>query len=178
MTSDTYPRGCNGTALRGLVAVIALLLFVAGGRLTFAQELNHKPSVEVALEQNVMVPMRDGVRLATDIYRPAKSGQALEEPLPVILSRLPYNKDGQSTAAHYYATHGYVFVAQDTRGRYKSEGIWHMLTDDGPDGVDCAAWIGKQPWSNGKIGMIGTSYYGGTQHAMALAGAAELETVI
>jgi putative CocE/NonD family hydrolase len=71
-----------------------------------------------------------------------------------------------------------VFVAQDTRGRYGSEGVWHMLTDDGPDGVDCAAWIGKQPWSNAKIGMIGTSYVGGTQHAMALAGAPELKTVI
>ncbi len=53
-----------------------------------------------------------------------------------------------------------------------------MLTDDGPDGVDCAAWIGQQPWSNGTIGMIGTSYVGGTQHAMALAGAPELKTVI
>ena len=53
-----------------------------------------------------------------------------------------------------------------------------MLTDDGPDGVDCAAWIGKQPWSDGQIGMIGTSYFGGTQHAMAMAGAPELKTVI
>lgn len=178
MTSTTYLRGWKDTVRQGLVAAIALLLFVAGGRLSIAQELLQESSVEVVLEQNVMVTMRDGVRLATDVYRPAKSGEALEEPLPVILSRLPYNKDGQATAARYYATHGYVFVAQDTRGRYKSEGIWHMLTDDGPDGVDCAAWIGKQPWSNGKIGMIGTSYYGGTQHAMALAGAAELQTVI
>src|SRR5512138_1167404 len=53
-----------------------------------------------------------------------------------------------------------------------------MLTDDGPDGVDCAAWIGKQPWSNGKIGMIGTSYVGGTQHAMAMASVPQLATVI
>ncbi|MFG0332105.1 MAG: CocE/NonD family hydrolase [Maioricimonas sp. JB049] len=125
-----------------------------------------------------MVPMRDGVRLATDIYRPARDNQPLDEPLPVILSRLPYNKDGSKTMGAYYATHGYVFVAQDTRGRYKSEGVWRMLSDDGRDGVDCAAWIGRQPWSNGKIGMIGTSYFGGTQHAMALAGAPELKTVI
>ena len=147
-----------------------LILFVVSGALARAEEY--------VLEQNVMVSMRDGVRLATDIYRPTKDGKVLEDPLPVILSRLPYNKDGQSTAAKYYATHGYVFVAQDTRGRYNSEGVWHMLTDDGPDGVDCAAWIGKQSWSNGKIGMIGTSYYGGTQHAMAIAGAPELKTVI
>ncbi|QDS94545.1 Cocaine esterase [Roseimaritima multifibrata] len=155
---------------RWLFATTVLMLFVASGSLTFADDF--------VVEKNVMVPMRDGVRLATDIYRPAKDGVASEEALPVILSRLPYNKDGQAKSAKYYATHGYVFVAQDTRGRYKSEGVWHMLSDDGPDGVDCAAWIGKQPWSDGKIGMIGTSYYGGTQHSMALAGAPELATVI
>lgn len=155
---------------RRITVAIALILLVASGTLTHADDY--------VLEKDVMVSMRDGVRLATDIYRPAEDGKVREEPLPVILSRLPYNKDGQSTAAKYYATHGYVFVAQDTRGRYNSEGVWHMLTDDGPDGVDCAAWIGKQSWSNGKIGMIGTSYYGGTQHAMAIAGAPELKTVI
>lgn len=130
------------------------------------------------LEENVMVPMRDGVRLATDIYRPSVDGQAVSERLPVVLTRTPYNKRGAATAGKYYATHGYVFIAQDTRGRYQSEGTWHMLTDDGPDGVDCAAWIGQQPWTDGKIGMLGTSYVGGTQHAMALAGAKELMTVI
>ncbi|HRP05246.1 MAG TPA: CocE/NonD family hydrolase, partial [Opitutaceae bacterium] len=68
----------------------------------------------------------------------------------------------------YYDSRGYVFVAQDTRGRFASEGEWHMLTDDGRDGWDCGAWIAQQPWSDGKIGMFGTSYVGGTQHAMAL----------
>lgn len=130
------------------------------------------------LEENVMVPMRDGVRLATDIYHPAVDDKPTAEALPVILMRTPYNKKGAANAAKYFATHGYVFVSQDTRGRYQSEGIWHMLTDDGPDGVDCAAWIGQQPWSNAKIGMIGTSYVGGTQHAMALARAEELKTLI
>lgn len=148
-------------------AIVSCLLLTS---LAFAQDF--------VVEKNIMVPMRDGVRLATDVYRPAEDGEAVDEALPVILSRLPYNKDGQKNAAQYFATHGYVFVAQDTRGRYKSEGTWHMLTDDGADGVDCAAWIGKQAWSNGRIGMIGTSYYGGTQHAMAMAGAPELKTVI
>lgn len=135
-------------------------------------------STDVVVEKDVMVTMRDGVRLATDIYRPAVDGKPVTEPLPVILTRLPYNKDGSKTIGNYYAKNGYVFVAQDTRGRYKSEGDWHMLVDDGPDGVDCAAWIGKQPWSNAKIGMIGTSYVGGTQHMMAIAQAPELATVI
>jgi len=124
------------------------------------------------------VPMRDGVRLATDVYLPAQAGSAIDEKLPAILTRLPYNKDGQRSVGMYYAARGYVFVAQDTRGRFKSEGVWHMLTDDGPDGVDTAQWILKQPWSNGKFGMIGTSYFGGTQHAMAMAKAPGLATVI
>ncbi len=135
-------------------------------------------AADFIVERDVMVPMRDGARLATDVYRPAVDGKPSDERLPVILTRTPYNKSGASAAAEYFATHGYVFVAQDTRGRYGSEGVWHMLTDDGPDGVDCAAWIGKQPWSNARIGMIGTSYVGGTQHALALAGAPELKTVI
>ena len=133
---------------------------------------------EVTVRKDVMVPMRDGVRLATDVYLPARDGKAVGGKLPTILERRPYNKDGCAGSGRYFAAHGYAFVAQDTRGRYKSEGVWHMLTDDGPDGRDAAAWIGKQPWSDGKIGMIGTSYVGGTQHAMAMAKAPELVTVI
>ncbi|MFA6561477.1 MAG: CocE/NonD family hydrolase [Verrucomicrobiia bacterium] len=133
---------------------------------------------QVVVNTNVMVTMHDGVKLATDLYLPAKNGAVAAEKFPTILTRLPYNKNGSKRFGEYYAARGYVFVAQDTRGRFASEGVWHMMTDDGPDGVDCAAWIGRQPWSNGKIGMIGTSYVGGTQHAMALARAPELATVI
>lgn len=125
-----------------------------------------------------MVPMRDGVRLATDVYHPAKDGVRLEGPFHVILTRTPYNKGGAKRFGEYFARHGYVFVAQDCRGRYGSEGVWHWMTDDGRDGADCAGWIGRQPWFAGRIGMIGTSYVGGTQHALALEGAKELATVI
>ena len=83
--------------------------------------------------------------------------------MPVILTRLPYNKNGSKSYGDYFAARGYAFVAQDTRGRYGSEGVWHFMTDDGRDGWDCADWIAHQPWSNGKIGMVGTSYVGGTQ---------------
>ena len=135
-------------------------------------------SPEVVVQTNVMVPMRDGICLATDIYLPGRDGKPIAEKLPAILERRPYNKDGCRGSGRYYASHGYVFVAQDTRGRYKSEGVWHMLTDDGPDGVDTAAWIAAQPWSDGKIGMIGTSYVGGTQHAMAMEKTPQLVTII
>ena len=133
---------------------------------------------EVTVNKDVMVPMRDGVRLATDIYIPTQDGKPLSQKLPTILERRPYNKDGCGGSGRYYASHGYAFVAQDTRGRYKSEGVWHMLTDDGIDGADAAAWIADQPWSDGKIGMIGTSYVGGTQHAMAMEKVPELVTII
>ncbi len=124
--------------------------------------------------ETLMMPMRDGVRLATDIYKPEK----LNGKLPVILTRTPYNKAGTKKHGEYFSQHGYIFIAQDTRGRYASEGKWHWMSDDGPDGVDCAKWIISQPWSDGQIGMMGTSYVGGTQHAMALAKAPGLATVI
>jgi len=136
------------------------------------------PPANVVVQTNIMVAMRDGVELATDIYLPAKDGQPIAEKLPVILTRTPYNKDGAKKHGEYFAQHGYVFVAQDTRGRYKSKGTWHWMTDDGRDGADCAKWIGRQSWSNGKIGMMGTSYVGGTQHALAMEHAPELATVI
>lgn len=129
--------------------------------------------------RDVMVAMRDGVRLATDVYLPAGTDRApAARKLPAILTRMPYNKDSARSLGLYYAARGYAFVAQDTRGRYQSEGVWHWMTDDGPDGCDTADWLVKQPWSNGRFGMIGTSYVGGTQHAMAMANAPGLTTVI
>ena len=153
--------------------IAALLLFIQAV-CAFARDAEY----QVVVTTNVMVAMRDGVKLATDLYLPARNGAVVAEKFPAILTRLPYNKTSSKYYGNYFARHGYVFVAQDTRGRFASEGVWHMMTDDGPDGVDCAAWIGRQPWSNARIGMIGTSYVGGTQHAMALARAPELATVI
>jgi len=134
-----------------------------------------------SLDSNVMVPMRDGISLATDIYFPTKNNQRLSGKLPAILVRTPYNKQRGnvvSNAAVYFTSHGYVTVYQDTRGRYNSEGIWHMLDDDGKDGYDTGEWLIDQSWSNGKYGMYGTSYVGGTQHAMALENSPGLTTII
>ncbi|MEX0977297.1 MAG: CocE/NonD family hydrolase [Pirellulales bacterium] len=137
-----------------------------------------EPAHGVAAQSDAMVPMRDGVSLATDVYLPAKDGKPLAGKWPTILMRTPYNKSGAKSDAEYFAAHGYAFVAQDTRGRYASAGVWHFLTDDGGDGLDTCAWIGKQPWSNGKVGTIGTSYVGGTQHAIAMLRTPELATAI
>jgi putative CocE/NonD family hydrolase len=154
---------------------VLLLPFLLGSVLR-AEEA--KAADDPVVERDVMVAMRDGVKLATDLYFPANEGVKLVGTYPVILTRTPYNKAGSEKHAAFFAKHGYVFVAQDCRGRYASEGSWHWMTDDGRDGADCAAWIGKQAWFSGKIGMIGTSYVGGTQHALALEGAKELATVI
>jgi uncharacterized protein len=159
---------------------LALCLGIAGALPVTPVLAQTAQRPDVAVIKDVMVPMRDGVRLATDIYLPSANGAVMSQKLPTILTRTPYSKDEGYNAVmgQYYASHGYAFVAQDVRGRYKSEGVWHMLTDDGRDGVDALAWIGKQPWSNGKVGMIGTSYVGGTQHAAALEKPPELTTVI
>ncbi|MDQ3908486.1 MAG: CocE/NonD family hydrolase [Acidobacteriota bacterium] len=135
---------------------------------------------EVALQKNVMIPMRDGVRLAADVYLPAKNGAALAGKYPTILERTPYDKTGRGDVreAIFFATHGYAVVLNDTRGRFASEGVWRMMIDDGRDGYDTVEWVARQPWSDGKVGMIGTSYPGGTQHAAAEMNPPHLTTII
>jgi uncharacterized protein len=114
---------------------------------------------ESILEKNVMVPMRDGVRLATDIYRPAD-----EKPVPVLLARLPYNKDRPAEVLAVpldrFVQAGYAVVIQDLRGRYSSEGEFTRIRDEAHDGVDTIEWITDQPWSLGPVGMFGASYLG------------------
>jgi len=156
------------SALRSSRLFLLVWLFV-GLALTFspAQRFRASDPAPYVVAKNVMVPMRDGVRLATDIYYPARDGARLEGKLPAILERTPYNKDGSLAYLLPFVSHGYVVVCQDTRGRYASEGVWHMMTDDVNDGYDTAQWLVRQPWSDGGFAMIGTSYVGGTQHAMA-----------
>lgn len=131
------------------------------------------------VEKNVRVPMRDGVRLAADLYLPARGGVKLEGRFPAILERTPYNKErAGNNWPRFFARHGYVGIVQDTRGRYQSEGEWTMLTGDVADGYDTAAWIVRQPWSDGGFGTLGTSYCGGTQHALALSNPPGLKAMI
>lgn len=122
----------------------------------------------VSVQRELMIPMRDGVKLAADVYLPAKDGSALAGPFPTLLVRTPYSKgDGKVGEAEYYAKRGYAVVFNDTRGRYKSEGAYRLMVDDPADGYDVVEWIAAQAWSDGKVGTFGTSYPGGTQHALA-----------
>jgi hypothetical protein len=111
----------------------------------------------------LMIPMRDGVGLATDVYRPAQDGK-----FPVLVTRSPYNKNGESTRGKFFASHGYVFVAQDTRGRYASKGEPYPLVHEAQDGYDTIEWAAGQPWSNGKVGTTGASYLAMDQYAAAI----------
>lgn len=128
--------------------------------------------------RNVMVAARDGVRLATDVYLPERPGAGSGR-YPTIVERTPYNKDGNAAGlVAFFVPRGYAVVVQDVRGRYNSEGTWRPLRDDGPDGADLLKWIAAQPWSNGKVGTVGMSYGGATQHALAIANAPALAAMV
>ena len=128
-----------------------------------------EPTYEVFVEKDIMVPMRDGVRLATDVYRPAVNGTPSDGPFPTLMERTPYDKAarGASDLAAYFVQRGYVMVRQDNRGRYKSEGTFTKYVDDANDGHDTLQWIAGQSWSNHAVGTYGTSYGAHTQGAMA-----------
>jgi putative CocE/NonD family hydrolase len=132
-------------------SIIILLLFVTA--------LPVYAEVPVQVDINVMVPMRDGVGLATNIARPAGEGK-----YPAILVRTPYGKENPKDAENQaIAAQGYVYIFQDCRGTGDSEGEWHPLVNERKDGLDTHAWVAAQPWCNGIIGTAGGSYVGFTQ---------------
>lgn len=136
----------------------------------------------VAVDSNIMVPMRDGVRLATDVYRPLAADGSPSASLAVILERTPYDKSGISRSeitaqdprplsrkelACYFAAHGFAVVMQDCRGRYRSEGEFRKYLSEAEDGYDTLAWLLRQDWCDGKVGTMGLSYGAHTQCALA-----------
>ena len=129
-------------------------------------------AVALAESLEVMVPMRDGVKLATNVFLPEGDG-----PWPVVLTRTPYNKGttaAREKAESEYTGQGYVRVVQDCRGRFASEGAYRAFIDDMDDGYDTVEWAAAQPWSNGKVGMVGGSATGITANLAAMAGAPHL----
>lgn len=155
-------RSLSQKMFQTYVLLIALIfIFGLHGDGAFGQKL---PEVEVS---DCMVKMTDGTELATTIYRPNGDG-----PFPVVVARTPYNKDGQKSEAERFSRNGYVYVAQDLRGRFKSKGhhavIFHNDGWSTPhDGHDTLTWISEQPWCNGKIGSTGGSALGITQNMAA-----------
>src|SRR5260370_25940499 len=122
---------------------------------------------------NVPVAMRDGVRLSANVYLAPDQGR-----MPAILGRTPYGKGADITPNNQaFVEHGYAVVVQDVRGRYESEGAFQPLTQEVRDGDDTLNWIARQPWSDGKIGMMGGSYVGLVQWKAALANNPHLKAI-
>jgi uncharacterized protein len=140
-----------------------LIFFIAS--LAAAQQA---PQYSAEVLRDVMVPMRDGVKLAADVYLPARAGTGAPVRLPTLISRTPYDKSGLRAEAEWYAQHGYAVVAQDVRGRFRSEGTFYPFIQEGPDGYDTIEWAAAQDWSNGKIGTFGASYLAWDQYRAAM----------
>ncbi|MBL7698939.1 MAG: CocE/NonD family hydrolase [Chitinophagaceae bacterium] len=117
-------------------------------------------STRVNEQLGIKVPMRDGINLSTNIFRPAGGS----EKFPVLLLRTPYNKGEKGRHGEYnFVAKGYAVVVQDCRGRYESEGEFDPFQNEANDGFDTQEWIGRQPWCNGSIVTFGSSYEGATQ---------------
>jgi hypothetical protein len=122
---------------------------------------------EILVERSVPIPMRDGVRLYADIWRPDT-----DIALPVLVGRTPYNRKLMEafSGSAALAREGYVVISQDCRGRFESEGEhWAPIEIEIDDGYDTVEWAAAQPWSNGKVGVFGASYMGYTQWQTAIA---------
>lgn len=132
-----------------------------------------QPTFEVKVEKGLKVAMRDGVTLVHDIAKPDKEGK-----YPTILVRTPYGRAGNMLGAEWWAKRGYIYMVQDCRGRHDSGGAWDPMAPERRDGKDTIDWIAKQPWSNGKVGMIGGSYSGYVQWAAAVERPSALKCLI
>jgi len=160
--------------MKKILFSIALFVCTVIAEPLFAQDaamIYRKLDSIAVIDQKVMMPMRDGIRLATDIYRPKGEGKH-----PVVFSRTPYNFNtwidakmvtGTLQAAYEAVSRGYVYVVQNERGRFFSEGEWDILGTPITDGYDALEWMSKQKWSNGKVGLIGCSSTAEWQMAVA-----------
>jgi uncharacterized protein len=159
-------RGCKRVSMVGAVALLFVLM--SGSRATDIVRAQAATAAaparyEVIFEHNVAAKMRDGVTLRADIYRPRAEGK-----FPVLLTRTPYDKTPERDFGMKAAARGYVVVAQDTRGRYASEGEWYTFKNEANDGYDTVEWAAALPYADGKVGMFGGSYVGATQFLAAI----------
>jgi len=154
------------TAASILVATAMVAAQRGGGMSPEQQARRHALEEELQsiaiVERKVMMPMRDGVRLATDIYRPKNAAGKVG----TIFVKTPYNFNfwdvrnrvpADMSRAIDAIRRGYAYVVQNERGHFFSEGHYDILGPPATDGYDALEWISKQPWSNGKVGATGCS---------------------
>ena len=169
--SCNAPGGPARDGLRAATAICAAAVSILAMGALAAQEREVAVGAGGVTCETVQVPMRDGVMLATDVYRPAAPGR-----YPVIMLRTPYGlrlgqgcfAAGLSAGMAFWAEHGYVAVSQDARGTFRSEGVFRPIVQEQHDGYDAIEWAAAQPWSDGKVAMTGSSYMGVTQWQAAL----------
>jgi putative CocE/NonD family hydrolase len=128
-----------------------------------AREVVLSGDTRVVVERNVEMSTRDGVKLRADVYRPDADGR-----FPVVLERTPYDKRLESFGPQV-AARGYVFIAQDVRGRFASDGEWYPLKHEADDGYDAVEWAAALPYASGRVGMYGPSYLSAAQLLAAVA---------
>jgi len=154
---------------RPIVCAAALCLALASSSVLGEQTPEEELEQSASVEKKILVPMRDGVRLATDVYLPTD----VDGPVPVIFWRTPYNFNQLSERRVKFVQaavdHGYAFVIQNERGKFFSEGEWEILGFPRTDGYDALDWIVEQPWSTDKVGTIGCSSSAEWQLALAAA---------
>ncbi len=182
--SPPSPRRALVTRCMRLTATLAVALPLATATAVVDAQPPAGPDFERAMaaerelqslaivERSVMVPMRDGVRLATDVYRP----RGATGPVPTVFVKTPYNfnywdvrnrQPGNVGAILDAVRRGYAYVVQNERGHFFSEGNWDILGPPTTDGYDMFAWLAAQPWSNGRVGTIGCSSTAEWQMAVA-----------
>ena len=164
--------------LIGFVCLCLVLALIAGSAWVLRYRLlamylgiSQPVYSDMVVDLDVMVPMRDGVNLATDIYRPDAPGK-----FPAIIIRLPYNKEPvreikvdrfSFSPGILFTQRGLVLIVQDVRGRYASEGDFYAFGNERQDSEDVLKWLKDQPWFNGDLGAMGPSYLGYTQWTLA-----------
>jgi uncharacterized protein len=138
------------------------------------QEAPKTTPADLDMTWGVKIPLRDGVHLNATVYQPHNQ----KEPLPVIFTFTPYIGDSYTDRATYFASHGYVYVLVDVRGRGNSEGAFEPFANEGRDGYDVTEWLAKQSYSNGKVAMWGGSYAGFDQWSVAKEFPPHLSTIV
>lgn len=156
------PRLRSAPCSRQAGLLVAVLLLGTATRPAQSADATNRSNVE---KRTFAVAMRDGVKLATDVYLPSTNGA-----FPTLLLRTPYNKALGSGIGEDGARRGYAIVIQDTRGRFASEGANVAFDADVEDGHDTVEWILHQPWCNGKLGTFGGSAGAITQFLLARSG--------
>jgi hypothetical protein len=167
---------CSNNRLRSCFRFLTACLFLAALWISAApaQEKAAAPASAVKIIIGARIPMRDGVTLSANIFRPDKPGK-----FPVIVLRTPYGKNSPSQFGYgrYFVENGYVYIVEDSRGRHDSDGTFHAMHDEAEDGYDTIEWAAAQPWSDGSVGTWGGSYGGENQWMAATSRPPHLKTM-